>query len=300
MATSKIAKAATTTKDLIKGTNRVLNWLLQKPAKQAGGLISDSLNFWRWKNRLKIAHRAEEIIQKDELAKTILPPSFLMPLIEMAGDVEDPELQELWARLIASGTNDKKHQHPAFAKVLSQLCRTEATLLERLSECVFEFSEEYDFDALSKSYLKRPLTESSTLLAKLECDEEELWTYLSHLHVLGLVIPESTEYIRYSDKLELSPAGKQVLITASLTKFGVAFLNACKPSAKFGKLWKQQEAWRLLADSSTNSKSALKAAMLAEASAETAQDEIQDVRFDLDSLEEKIPKPPKPKKKRED
>lgn len=302
---SSVVKAANTTKDLIKSTSRLLNSLLDKPMKQAGGALGDSVSFWRWTNRLRIAHRAEKIIQEDGLAKKILPPSFLMPLIEMAGDVEDPALQELWARLIASGAQDKKHQHPAFAKTLSQLSCSEALLLELISECVFEFTDEFDFNVVTRSYQKRPLSATSSPLAKIGCDEDELWTFLSHLHHLGLMIPEATEEITYFDSEQKSPLVKRVFITAAVTTFGAAFLNACKPSAKFGRLWKKQESWKLLADSSNNSNNALKVARSAkqvaenaETTAEDLQGDLDSVRFDLEDLESKLPKPPDDKKKK--
>jgi len=60
------------------------------------------------------------------IAARLLPAGFLLPLLEAAGDVEDPVLSELWSRLLASGVADNKHRRPVFVDVLKRMDHDDA------------------------------------------------------------------------------------------------------------------------------------------------------------------------------
>lgn len=112
------------------GCDLVRDLVGSTPVRIASGMLSDQLYYWKWRNRVRIAHRAAEIIEHDGIARRIVPPSFLLPLLDAAGDIEDPDLQELWARLLASGVAADEHQHPMWIKILAQMSAEDAKAFE--------------------------------------------------------------------------------------------------------------------------------------------------------------------------
>jgi hypothetical protein len=100
--------------------------LVGEPVKVAGGMLGDQVYWWQWRNRIRIANRAAEMMNKDGIARRIVPPSFLLPLLDAASNVDDPDLQEMWARLLASGVATDEHQHPMWVKILAQMSAEDA------------------------------------------------------------------------------------------------------------------------------------------------------------------------------
>lgn len=119
-------------KPIVETGCTLLENLLGQPAKVAGGMLADSLYAWRWENRVKVAHRAKQIMERDGVAARVVPKGFLLPLVEAAGNVEDPDLQEMWAQLLASGVADDENQHPMFVDTLRRLNRSDALYLKKL------------------------------------------------------------------------------------------------------------------------------------------------------------------------
>lgn len=106
--------------------------LVGEPVKVVGAMLGDQVYWWQWRNRVRIANRAAEIMEKDGIARRIVPPSFLLPLLEAAGNVEDRDLSEMWARLLASGVAADEHQHPLWVKILAQMSAEDARALQQV------------------------------------------------------------------------------------------------------------------------------------------------------------------------
>jgi len=107
--------------------------LLGEPCRIAGNMLADQIYAWQWQNRIRIAVRASEIIEQQQIARRVLPPGFLLPLLEAAGNVEDPDLQHLWASLLASAVGDDSSQHPLYIATLRGMDGADARLLRRLA-----------------------------------------------------------------------------------------------------------------------------------------------------------------------
>ena len=116
-------------KPVVETGCKLVESLLGEPCKIAGEMLADQLYFWQWLNRVRMANRADAVMKANGIAVRVLPPGFLVPLLQAAGDVDDPELQEMWANLLASGAADEKHCHPAFIHALRSYRTT------RLSFC---------------------------------------------------------------------------------------------------------------------------------------------------------------------
>ena len=128
-----IVARATVGKPAVETGCNLIENLLGEPCKIFGGLLADQIYFWQWMNRIRVAKRAKEIMDENGIASRVIPQGFLLPLIEAAGNVEKPELQELWAKLLASAVTADKFQHPSLIEALKQLTSDEAKIVKRMA-----------------------------------------------------------------------------------------------------------------------------------------------------------------------
>jgi len=225
-------------KPIVETACRLLESLLGEPCKVAGGMLADQVYAWRWRNRIRILTRAKEIIDARDIALKAIPPSFLLPLIESAGDVEATELQNMWAQLLASGIADPDAQHPSFVKTLGQLSTLDALILTMLSR-VFHLSRHPECPYPAPLRCKSP-SPSPSLRSHLRSIE--------NLMRLGLCdstyIPDSSNPYAHGaiyffhpewDKRET----REHPMTVRLTMFGEWFLSACVPPIDIVELVKK-------------------------------------------------------------
>ena len=84
---------------------------------------------WRARNTALVLDRTAQIFADEKIVVREVPRSWLLPLLEAAGNVEDPDLQEMWARLLASGVEDDECQHPMFVDALRRMSPEDARIL---------------------------------------------------------------------------------------------------------------------------------------------------------------------------
>jgi hypothetical protein len=231
-----LANSREASTEVVKTGCDLLKTLLGRPFEVAGDMLADQLYAWQCWNRLRIAHRANELMRKDSIAAKVLPAGFLVPLLSAAGDVEDSVLQEMWATLLASGASAPEHQHPAFVNILRNISRDEAIILNNLSRdgvnlrdpdnlaCYFAASSAKPYGREPNRWFKtfqearekymRPTDE----LIEKEIDTKLAPFYRAHLATLGLVESKGLP----STYLE----GKCIVRTDA-TKFGRHFVKAC-------------------------------------------------------------------------
>lgn len=118
----------------MEGTAELTNALVEafSPVTEVLGTIGDRVRVYRHISLLRSIKRAREIALEENLK--IKEPSlkFLIPYLEDCS-LEDPdnkELMEMWARLLASASSNKKAQRNIFIRVLKEISLPEAKLLE--------------------------------------------------------------------------------------------------------------------------------------------------------------------------
>jgi len=104
--------------------------MLDVPTKKIGELLGDCVSHWQWCNRINIAEKAYRKLQEKNIDPRALPPSFAVPLLRDAGDVEDEFLQDLWAALITSATADDRNVNIAFVDILHSMNPSDAIFLD--------------------------------------------------------------------------------------------------------------------------------------------------------------------------
>lgn len=121
----------------------LIETMLGEPCKVAGSMLSDQVYWWQWKNRLRIARRAAEILEHEKLATEVVPPDFLVPVLDAVGEVEDESLSEMWARLLVSGMHDEAHRQAMHIEILRKMSGRDAILFQRIASGDFNAHQEY-------------------------------------------------------------------------------------------------------------------------------------------------------------
>lgn len=91
--------------------------------EESGGLIGDTVKFWRFKNQVNILLKAKAFLEAKGLDPKAILPKTLAPLLE-AGSLEtDPTLQDMWANLLASYARGELtiQSYPSLLKELSPM-----------------------------------------------------------------------------------------------------------------------------------------------------------------------------------
>ena len=223
-------------KPAVETASRLIENLLGEPCRVLGGIASDTLLAWQWKNRVKIANRAGAIIDAEGIDARQVAPSFLLPWLNSAGNIDEPDLQEMWARLLATATSDAGIQQASFVSTLSQLSRDEAVLLENLCDQQWLAFRSHSGDYVLQQTTREISTEFHNEIEALLHHPSQLGLYISRLCATGLV-----EDVATSQGLQLTPKSGNdppyLTIPRSdnnpyrilkLTSFGRRFLRICK------------------------------------------------------------------------
>ncbi|MEX0676237.1 MAG: Abi-alpha family protein [Pirellulales bacterium] len=152
-------------------------------------------------------------MDRDKIASRVLPPEFLLPLLELCGDVENHTLQELWAQLLASAVADDSNAHPSFVRVLSQFSASDAVVFEEIRRTLDPTRD----GAVSLERLSE-ITQLSARSIELICQ-----------NLVRVGVCEDGTTPPYP-----APTRGQPLTLICLSVYGVAFARACLGKAKRG------------------------------------------------------------------
>jgi hypothetical protein len=132
-ALQEIAKTTGTGLDLVGRAGSYVGWVLGTvPADLVGLLGGDWLSQVRIRNLAHYKERTEEILRTRGVAETeAVSPSIAVPLLRAAADESRPELQELWATLLAAALDPKRSHlvRRSFIETLSKFEPLDAAVL---------------------------------------------------------------------------------------------------------------------------------------------------------------------------
>ena len=115
---------------LIEPVTGFLGTLLGPATKELGRWAGDVVEFMRWKWRVKMLKRAEEIIESEDLVAHGVPLQVLMPILESGANEDRPDMQEMWANLLANAATTSGAIPTAFPEILRQIEPIEARALD--------------------------------------------------------------------------------------------------------------------------------------------------------------------------
>lgn len=133
--TIALAKAGTEVADVLKKESEsFLNIVLGEPAKALGGLLADRINARRHANLVEITVSAKRKLHDAGVSPKEVPLKIIHPMIEAAVLEEDPDLQTVWANLLANAA-DPRTLSPVsvtFPTILKELSSREVRFLNAL------------------------------------------------------------------------------------------------------------------------------------------------------------------------
>jgi hypothetical protein len=95
-----------------------------------GAILADKVRVYRAKNLVSTMRKTERILREAGLPANAVPTRLLLPIME-ASSVENTEtLQEMWAGLLATASQQTDSVSPSFIETLKQLTPDEALHLE--------------------------------------------------------------------------------------------------------------------------------------------------------------------------
>lgn len=134
----EIAKAISATAELLqplaKVSCRILENITLEPSRELGLFLRDKVRLLRVANAQRVAQLAVGKLERRQMLDAEAPVGFLGTTIEQAADAETPELQELWAELIANGVVTEEYRHPSYGHTLASLDSNDAALFSEVAK----------------------------------------------------------------------------------------------------------------------------------------------------------------------
>ena len=110
-----------------------------------GAMISDSMKPYRAKNLVNTLRKPERILREADLPAKAVPTRLLFPIVDASSIEDDETLQEMWAGLLATASQQTDSVSPSFIETLKQLEPDDARHLEVVcQDSVKHFNEVRD------------------------------------------------------------------------------------------------------------------------------------------------------------
>ncbi len=122
---NELLKIAETTTDL-------LHRLGAPSATEIGLAFGDKVRVYRVKNWIKTARKTQALLREAGLPVNAVRFRLLLPIIENCSVEDNEALQNLWAGLLASASQEADAVSPSFIETLKQLTPDEAKYLDKL------------------------------------------------------------------------------------------------------------------------------------------------------------------------
>jgi hypothetical protein len=196
--------------------------VVKGPLSEFGGILTDTVGYWRLKNRVRLLLKAKQWLQDQGINPKKLLPDIFVPLLEDGGNVEDETLADMFASLLTCHLDPKQQEliHPSYTKVLSQLSSLDA-------KAMLIFRKWVSYQGAREVGLRGP----SILVEEVskELNLSNRTAYLSCLNLNRLGIIEHDGYSPPNEHpmpnlFEDSPEHQKFRIT----EYGVAFCDACQ------------------------------------------------------------------------
>lgn len=116
---------------------RAFDWLdlaVKPPLKEVGLLIADKVRYWRYKNQLNIVLKARAMHEEKGISPRHIPIKVLASLLDYSSLEEDPDLQNMWANLLANSLDPsfEASYHAIFVSLLNELTPQDVRILDSL------------------------------------------------------------------------------------------------------------------------------------------------------------------------
>jgi hypothetical protein len=104
----------------------LLKKLAGPPFEQLGAILADTVSVYRVKNLLRTMEKTKRILEDAGLHPKPVPSRLLLPIFDTCSVEDNDDLQERWAGLLASASQEGDSLSPSFIETLKQLTPKEA------------------------------------------------------------------------------------------------------------------------------------------------------------------------------
>jgi hypothetical protein len=206
-------KASDTATEAIKAGRDLLS-LISDPLRELAGIATDTLKVTRFKRQLRLTDQVKLLLREHGLNAPlrVLPPNFVIPLVEFASLEEDDDLQDIWALMLvnAADASSRAERRTAFVSMLKDMTAFDVMILAKIAKIAPSTSDGAvytlnfpDSDDQADSG-RRPAVLGN-----------EVAVSLGNLARLGCINPNA------------SYGGRLLYSHVTLTELGAAFVTAC-------------------------------------------------------------------------
>lgn len=201
-----------------KIAEKFLGKLVDPALTEGGGILSDTVKFWRFKNQVNLAIQAEDFLIKKGINPSKVLPKTLFPILDKGSLEEDEDMKKKWASMLANAADNTSNIkiRPGYPEILGQLSPLEVKILDTFYDQVKDKpKEEQDITGVIKEKL--------ILFAMISSDEYDILA--ENFFRLGLCRTPST---KGGVSVGSHPMVLRTYDFIELTPLGIDFVKACR------------------------------------------------------------------------
>jgi Abortive infection alpha len=112
---------------------------------EVGMMLGDRMKVYRTKNWVAVVRKTSKILEAAQIPANAVPPRLFLPILDNCSMESEEALQDLWAGLLGSASEDPDAISPSFFETLKQLKPSEARTLSALFDRVVKIERPHDF-----------------------------------------------------------------------------------------------------------------------------------------------------------
>ncbi len=147
----------TVTKGTVDGASAFLGRICLPAAEEFGLLLKDKVSSWRAKNAVKIANKAQHLLEGQFQDLVVSAhPRIIYSTLENGSWAEDDFMQNLWAGLLASSCtpDGKDESNLILIGILSQLTSNQANIINHICENAKVYQSESGYITCERLIMK--------------------------------------------------------------------------------------------------------------------------------------------------
>jgi hypothetical protein len=193
---------AETVKIGVETVVKYIDHICEPTAKQLGLMLGDQFGYWRQSRLVALNEKLKnKLAQRQEpLGDLHAPPRIIIKVFEEGSVVDDDEIQDMWAGLLASSCSKdgKDDSNLIFINILNLMTAPEARIINHACrKCIRGFG---GMSRMSVGVENKKLQEIARLF-----DASLLQCELDHLSSLGLIIFKHRQDPQEQDVFEITP-----------------------------------------------------------------------------------------------
>jgi len=213
-----IDPVSTAIKEATQAAKEFLGELISPALKEGGGVLQDTIKYWRFQNQVNLVLKAKKFLQEKGINPRQVLPKTLLPIIEGGSLEENEEMRDKWSAMLAHAADPTSDVivRPSYPEILKQLSPLEAKILDNFYESIKEKSiEERGKVGIDGAKVQK--------VFKISKDEYDV--LIGNLLRLGLIRMPSSEG---GVSIGSAPIALHTYDFTYLTPLGIDFIRACK------------------------------------------------------------------------